>query len=120
MKLTVSAANNPVWIIKKEVVVELKTDKMPVEKHDNQNTSFTQNEIQLQKGDIVYTLTDGFPDQFGFENGKKFMSKQLRELILKNAHLPLAEQKLLLEQSFKEWIGPLEQIDDVTIIGIKV
>ncbi len=120
MKLYVSAANNPVWIIRKEEVVELKPDKMPVGKHDRQHIPFIRHEIELQKGDIVYTLTDGFPDQFGFENGKKFMSKNLRELLLKNAHLPLTEQKHLLEKTFMNWKGNLEQVDDVTLIGIRI
>lgn len=120
MKLFISAANNPVWIIRGMEVMEIKADKMPVGKHDRQNTPFTQHDIQLQKGDVIYTLTDGFPDQFGGPAGKKFMSKNLRELLMKNVQLPLTEQKQLLENIFSDWVGNLEQIDDVTIIGIKI
>jgi serine phosphatase RsbU (regulator of sigma subunit) len=153
-KLNVSAANNPVWIVRtvtssseayregnndngsryensKEAefstrtdnnveVIEIKPDKMPVGKHDKDSISFTQQEIELQTGDVVYTLTDGFPDQFGGEKGKKFMSKNLRELLVKNVHLPMHEQKQLLETTFKNWVGDLEQVDDVTIIGVRV
>lgn len=93
---------------------------MPVGKHDRQNVAFTLHEIIIQKGDVVYTLTDGFPDQFGGAKGKKFMSKNLRELLAKNAHISLSEQKDLLENTFTNWVGDLEQIDDVTIIGIRV
>ena len=125
MKLFVSAAHNPVWIIRcapaKEFdFIEISPDKMPVGKHDKQDTSFTRHEIDLQKGDIVYSLTDGFPDQFGGEKGKKFMIKRLRELIIANAHLPLHEQKQLLEKTFADWVGMLEQIDDVTVIGVRI
>lgn len=119
-KIIYSAANNPVWIVRDNKLIDLVPDKMPVGKHEKQNIPFSQHEVTIQKNDIIFAFTDGYADQFGGPKGKKFMSKQLRELILKNAHLPLAEQKLLLEQSFKKWIGPLEQIDDVTIIGIKV
>jgi serine phosphatase RsbU (regulator of sigma subunit) len=93
---------------------------MPVGKHDKQDIPFSLQTVELCKGDVVYTLTDGFPDQFGGEKGKKFMSKNLRELLTNHAHLPMAEQKQLLETTFLNWVGDLEQIDDVTIIGVKV
>ncbi len=132
-KLTIAAANNPVWIVRSlstfEVaarraedveVIEIKPDKMPVGKHDKDTVSFTQQEIQLQAGDVVYTLTDGFPDQFGGEKGKKFMSKNLRELLAANSHLPMHQQKELLEITFKNWVGNMEQVDDVCLIGVRV
>ncbi|MEO6304187.1 MAG: SpoIIE family protein phosphatase, partial [Bacteroidia bacterium] len=118
------AANNPVWVVRKneneDSLIELKPQKMPVGKHDKQNELFIKQSLSLQKGDIVYTLTDGFPDQFGGEKGKKFMSKNLKELLQTNAHLPMEVQKDLLEKEFKNWVGNLEQVDDVTIIGIKI
>jgi len=123
-KLIIAAANNPVWIVRSENgtnnIIELKPDKMPIGKHDKEDIPFAQQEFDLQKGDIVYTLTDGFPDQFGGEKGKKFMSKNLRELLAKNSHLPMDEQKSLLEKAFKNWVGDMEQVDDVTVIGIRI
>ncbi len=124
-KMVYAAANNPVWIVRKNEegiseIIETKPDKMPVGKHDKQDVPFSQHEIILQKGDVVYTLTDGFPDQFGGEKGKKFMSKNLRELLASNSHLSMPEQKTLLENTFKNWVGNLEQIDDVTIIGVRI
>jgi ligand-binding sensor domain-containing protein/serine phosphatase RsbU (regulator of sigma subunit) len=125
-KLSISSANNPVWIVRStndsltKEVIEIKADKMPVGKHDRQNISFTQHEIELQSNDVVYTLTDGFPDQFGGPNGKKFMSKKLRELLAANAHLSMIEQKQLLETLFIEWKGNNEQVDDVCLIGVRV
>ena len=123
--LKIAAANNSVWIVRNSgteaiEVLEIKPDKMPVGKHDRQGTSFTQQEVQLQSGDVVYTLTDGFPDQFGGEKGKKFMSKNLRELLASHSHLPMSQQKELLEKTFSNWVGNLEQIDDVTIIGVRI
>ena len=146
MKLFIAAANNPVWIVRagdrrKEIgnrdqeignkntntyslipnhCIEIKPDKMPVGKHDKDQIPFTLHEVQLQKGDVVYTLTDGFPDQFGGEKGKKFMSKNLRELLAANAYLPMQEQKQLLEKTFADWVGDMDQVDDVTIIGVRV
>jgi serine phosphatase RsbU (regulator of sigma subunit) len=120
MKLQIAAANNPVWLIRRNEVVEIKPDKMPVGKHDKQDVPFTLHEISLQKGDVVYTLTDGFPDQFGGEKGKKFKIKNLRELLAQNVNLSMHAQKELLERTFIEWKGDLEQVDDVTIIGVRV
>lgn len=126
MKLYIAAANNPVWIFRNSTnsviseVIEIQPDKMPVGKHDKQNIPFTLHEIELQKGDVVYNLTDGFPDQFGGEKGKKFMRKKLRELLSKIAHLSMNEQKQLLEKTFADWVGGLEQVDDVTVIGVRV
>lgn len=138
-KLYVAAANNPVWIVcsgpselvsestkmLKQVqqdnqIIEIKPDKMPVGKHDKQDVPFTLHEIDLQKGDVIYTLTDGFPDQFGGKQNKKFMIKNLREMLIANAHLPMQEQKQLLEKTFSDWLGLNEQIDDVTVIGVRV
>jgi serine phosphatase RsbU (regulator of sigma subunit) len=119
-KLIIAAANNPVWIMRSREVIEIKPDKMPVGRREGDNISFTQQEIDLQTGDVVYTLTDGFADQFGGAKGKKFMGKNLRELLASNSHLPMQVQKQLLEDRFREWTGNLEQIDDVTVIGIRI
>lgn len=118
--LNMASANNPVWIVRGKEAIELKPDKMPVGKHDKQGVSFTKQEIQLQTGDVIYTLTDGFPDQFGGKTGKKFLNKNLREFLITNAYLPMHEQKKLLEKTFVDWKQDLEQVDDVTVIGIKI
>jgi serine phosphatase RsbU (regulator of sigma subunit) len=125
MKLFTSSANNSIWIIRKNdsnvmEAIELKADKMPVGKHDRDNVPFTSQEFDLKSGDLVVTLTDGFPDQFGGEMGKKFMSKKLRELLINIAHLPLPEQKIKLENTFTNWIGNHEQVDDVTVVVVQV
>jgi len=138
--LAYSAANNPVWIVRKTLItyeadddlnphqpnlhttdlIELKADKMPVGKHDKDKVSFTQNSFQLQEGDMVYAFTDGMPDQFGGPKGKKFMYKQLKELLLEISTKPLNQQSEILHQKFNNWKGELEQIDDVLLFGYKV
>ena len=81
---------------------------------------FNDNTIQLQEGDCVYILTDGYSDQFGGENGKKFKFKKLQKLIQAIAHMPMVDQHDLLEEAFVSWRGKLEQVDDVCVIGVKV
>jgi len=101
-------------------LIELDPDKMPVGKHDKDSVSFSERVFNLQKGDVVYTLTDGFPDQFGGDKGKKFMYKKLKELIRSIAPKPLAEQKEILIKTLNDWKGPLEQVDDVLVIGVRI
>lgn len=124
-RLFFSGANNPAWIIRQSnrpavELIELKPDKMPVGKHDRDSEPFTLQTIELKENDLIYTFTDGFADQFGGPKGKKFKYKQLQEILLSNAQKPLAFQKEILEVSFAEWKGELEQIDDVLLIGIKI
>lgn len=120
MKLEMACANNPVWILRAGNIVEIKPDKFPVGKHDKDGQPFTLHEFQLNKNDIVYTLTDGYADQFGGPKGKKFKYKQLQELIIANAQLPMAEQKQALDLAISKWKGSLEQVDDILLIGIKI
>ena len=81
---------------------------------------FTNQIVSLEKGDLIYILTDGYPDQFGGAKGKKFKYKQLEELLVSNVSLSLDLQKEKLNISFEEWKGNLEQVDDVCIIGLKL
>ncbi len=118
--LNFSSANNPVWIIRNNTVIEFKGDKMPVGKYEEINKNFTFHSIELKKGDIVYTFTDGFADQFGGEKGKKFKYKQLQATLLANHHLPMAEQQLLLAKTMKDWMGNNGQLDDILVIGVRV
>ncbi len=118
--LTYAAANNPLWICRNTEIIKYKSDKMPVGMHHGITESFLEQTIMLQKGDIIYTFTDGFADQFGGPKGKKFMYKQFNEKLLAISHLPLPEQKNILLKTFEKWKGSLEQIDDVCVIGVKI
>jgi serine phosphatase RsbU (regulator of sigma subunit) len=119
-KLTYSAANNPVWIVRENQIIELAPDKMPVGKHDKDHVPFTQHHLDLKKGDVVYALTDGLPDQFGGPKGKKFMYKKLKELLITISQEPMKIQKQILVETLNSWKGNLEQVDDVCLIGIRV
>jgi serine phosphatase RsbU (regulator of sigma subunit) len=120
MRLEYSAANNSFYIVRDAKVLHCKADKMPVGKGHNDEISFTYNEIKLEKGDIIYSFSDGYADQFGGPDGKKFKYKQLEELILKIHKEPMSVQKQKLEEVFDTWRGELEQVDDVCIIGVRV
>ncbi|MBC7694252.1 MAG: tetratricopeptide repeat protein [Burkholderiales bacterium] len=119
-KLTYAAANNPVWIVRNNQILELAADKIPVGKHDRDSVSFSQHTIDLHKNDVVYAITDGMPDQFGGPKGKKFMYKQLKELLISISGLPMQQQKQNLSNSLNLWKNNLEQVDDITIVGVRV
>ncbi|MCK6648389.1 MAG: serine/threonine-protein phosphatase [Bacteroidia bacterium] len=120
MKLDFAAANNPLWLVRDGKVTEYAPDKMPVGKSPKENEPYTLKSIDLVKGDIIYIFTDGYADQFGGEKGKKFKYKQLQELLISNSHLPMPEQKQILANTIEKWMGNLEQVDDILVIGIKI
>ena len=119
-KLSFAAAHNPVFIVRNGELIEFKGDKMPVGKHDRQEDPFTLHQFDLQKGDVIYTLTDGFPDQFGGAKGKKYMIKNFKTKLLEIAQLPMSEQQQLLSSEFSQWKGDHEQVDDVCVIGLRI
>lgn len=118
--LDFACANNPLWLIRDGQFKEFRADKFPVGNYHGELKPYTNQTIELQKGDLVYTLTDGFPDQFGGPKGKKFKYKTLQELLLNIADKPLLQQQQILENEFLKWKGSLEQVDDVLIIGVRV
>jgi tetratricopeptide (TPR) repeat protein len=119
-QLSYAAANNPVWIVRTGELLELAPDKMPVGKHDKDQVPFLEHTIPLQRGDVVYTFTDGMPDQFGGPKGKKFMYKPMKQLLISIAHLPMHEQKEKISGVINGWKEGYDQIDDICVIGIRI
>ncbi|MBC7694593.1 MAG: SpoIIE family protein phosphatase [Burkholderiales bacterium] len=121
--LTYASANNSLYIVRttgkeKELLV-YKADKQPCGFYHDYK-SFNTNSINLLEGDCIYTFSDGYPDQFGGVNGKKFMHKQFKETITQNSHLEFLEQKLALSNIINAWKGDKEQVDDILVIGVKI
>jgi len=118
--LEFAAANNAVYIIRDKEIIKLKPDKMPVGKHIGEIKPFISQHIKLQANDLIYTFTDGYADQFGGPKGKKYNYKQFEDALQLNSLRTLKEQKELLLKNIEDWKGNLEQVDDVTVIGIKI
>lgn len=116
--ITYSAAYNAPVLISKETEI-LPADKMPVGLSDREN-SFTNHALSYRAGDMLYLYTDGFADQFGGPQGKKYKYKKLNELLLMNAQKVSEHQKEILGNEFNVWKGDLEQVDDVCVIGIRL
>lgn len=123
-ELVYASANRPLYIVSKNDtsynLKEYKGDSQPVGIYGRELKPFKQFKIQLSDEDTIYTFSDGFADQFGGPNGKKFKYKQMQELFLAVADKPLAQQKFLIETAFTIWQGDMEQIDDVCVIGVRV
>ncbi len=117
-KLTYSGANNPLWIIRNNALLIYKATKNPIGFFYNEK-EFTNTEIQLENNDIIYLFSDGFADQFGGTENKKFLIKRFREELLSISQLPMKEQKIKLLETFNQWKAHEEQTDDITILGIK-
>jgi serine phosphatase RsbU (regulator of sigma subunit) len=117
--LSYAGAYNPIWIIRDNKIIETKGDKQPIGKY-YKRTPYTLHTFELQKEDTLYLFTDGFADQFGGEQGKKFKIQAFRELLLSIHEKPMAIQNTILNETFENYRGSAEQIDDVCVIGIRI
>jgi serine phosphatase RsbU (regulator of sigma subunit) len=119
LQIQYSGANRPLVVIKDSLVTEYAPDKQPIGYYE-QVQSFTAQDIQLTENTCMYLFTDGYADQFGGERNKKLGSKKLKELLSEISAKDTQEQRTFLKQYFEEWKGTGEQMDDVTIIGVRV
>lgn len=120
MNLQFSGAYNPLYIIRDDELIEYKSDKMPIGIHKEKKDSFSNHDIKIQKNDALYMFSDGYIDQFGGHKQKKFMTKNFKELLLRINHKPMKEQGKILNQTLLEWMGDVEQIDDILVMGLRI
>lgn len=115
-----AGAHRPMYAMKKGVMEEIKGNKFPIGGGIYKNqTNFTNTKFKVQKGDSIYFSSDGFPDQFGGPEGRKFGPKKVREIV-ENVHkMPMQEAAVIFDQEWESWRGEHKQTDDVLLIGIK-
>ncbi len=118
--LQFAGANNPLILIRNNELTHIKGDKMPIGIHIRGDLSFTNNVMQIQKGDAIYTFSDGYVDQFGGADGRKFMIKHFKELLLEIHQKPMSEQKVILDETLRNWHGKSPRIDDVVVMGVRI
>jgi PAS domain S-box-containing protein len=121
LQLEFAGANNPCYLIRDQALLLIPAESQALTAStDTPARPFQNQKVKLQKGDCLYIFTDGYADQFGGPKGKKFMSKKFKEYLLDIHQQPMVLQKQLLQNTFNEWKGVLDQTDDVLIIGIRV
>lgn len=115
-----AGAKNPLYYVREGKLHEIKGDKFPIGGNQlKANKAFNTHTFSLQDDDIFYLFTDGFQDQFGGQENKKYMVKRFRNFLLDISKLPMNEQRERLAQEFTAWKGNREQTDDVLVMGIK-
>jgi serine phosphatase RsbU (regulator of sigma subunit) len=119
-KLQFSGAYNPLFILQDGQLSEYKADRMPIGIYYGEENSFTNHQIKVSKGDTVYLFSDGFIDQFGGPEGTKYKKSNLKKLLTDIYKHPMAAQRNILESELAEWKGDTSQIDDITILGIRI
>jgi serine phosphatase RsbU (regulator of sigma subunit) len=103
-------------------LAEIKADKMStgIVANDHHEIQYTNNLKDLEKGDMIYLFSDGFPDQKGDVTRKKFYYQPFKDLLVSIHSLSTAEQKQCLDDTIIQWIGKGEQTDDILVMGIRV
>lgn len=117
--LLYAGAHNPLWVIRGSDLIEVKANKQPIGIFENAQP-FQTHKIDIQKNDTIYVFSDGYVDQFGGTNDKKYSTKRFREQLLALRGTPMKEQLTRLEQSFMEWKAGGSQLDDVCVFGVRV
>lgn len=137
LEMEYAGANIPIYIHKKDPnfeedvfgvdekiqiegqLVEFRPDRIPIGFYYIEK-SFTKCRVQLKRGDKIYITTDGYPDQFGGVRGRKYLSKNFKNIIKENYMKSMDEQKQVFIQKHEEWKGEFEQIDDVLVFGLTI
>ncbi len=119
-RLEFAGAHNAIYIVRDRELIELKADKMGIGANKKQDRFFSSQAFNLKESDMIYLFTDGFPDQIGGANRKKFYYPPFKELLVSISQLTMEEQTSKLNDTHIAWMGnKVEQIDDVLIMGIR-
>lgn len=119
MTLEFSGAFSSVYYFSGDKLNELKGDKYILGMKPGE-ASYTTHRINVNRGEPVYLFTDGYADQFGGEENKKFMYRRLRYLLTTINRLPMSEQKIILKDTLENWKGTNDQVDDILVMGIRI
>ena len=120
MKLEYSGANISLYLFRNSELIEFKADKMPIGIHVKSEIPFTRHNLDIVKNDMLYTHTDGYPDQFGGPHQKKFMVRNFKNVLSEIHNRPVEDQKETLIKTFNDWKNGFAQVDDVLVVGVRI
>jgi serine phosphatase RsbU (regulator of sigma subunit) len=116
-----SGANSPLFYTSENKIHQIKGSRFPIgSNHYSSSKQFQLHKIDPSKGDRFFLFSDGFQDQLGGPNDKKYLTKCFREFVDDSSALPLDEQGDAIVEEFLQWKGDEEQTDDVLIIGLEL
>lgn|GEM_PF-905829 len=118
-KIEFAGAMRPLYFVKDDDLHIVKGDKYSIGGESRHKKSFKTHRIGFERGDCFYLFSDGYPDQFGGPRGKKFMTKNVGEMVKSMAHLPMKDQGNIVKNAMLNWMRDDEQVDDILIAGIK-
>ena len=117
-KIVYAGAFFPLYLIRDNSLIEIKGDKIIIGMNP-EGIPYTDHELDLLEDDILYIFSDGYVDQFGGSENKKFMYRRFRYLLLTIHRFPVNDQKSILEENIRTWMGANEQVDDIMVIGFR-
>lgn len=116
-----AGAKNPLVYIQDNQLFSIRGDKEPIGGLQNEDKrTYTKHTIKLDKPTTIYLYSDGYQDQFGGDEGNKFMSGTFKNLLMEIHQKPMEEQKEILEKTLKQWMGNYQQIDDILVLGFRM
>ncbi|HBE40879.1 MAG TPA: hypothetical protein DDW27_06675 [Bacteroidales bacterium] len=118
--LQFSGAFNPLIIIQNGKFMEYKGDKMPIGIHHGKESTFTNNIIEVNRGDTIFLFSDGYASQFGGPDGSKYKKSNFKDLLFEIYKKPMDEQRIILETELEDWKGSINQVDDITVVGLRI
>ncbi|MBN2273046.1 MAG: SpoIIE family protein phosphatase [Bacteroidales bacterium] len=118
-ELQYAGAFNPLVMVRREELLETKADRFAIGRSTGKEQEFTNHTLNIEKGDVIYLFSDGYGDQFGGPEGKKFKTSKLKELFVSLNGKSMDEQRTHLEKTLENWRGGGEQIDDILVMGRK-
>jgi serine phosphatase RsbU (regulator of sigma subunit) len=119
--LEYAGAYNPLYLVRNGEVIVYKADRFPIGVSTmEQKKTFTNVVVDIKPGDMLYMSSDGYADQFGSPEVKKFKSVNVKRILSEIWNLPVQEQKVKLEKEIMDWKGDLPQVDDIMLIGTKI
>lgn len=113
-------ANIPLYVVRNSTLIELSPTKRSIGSFGDAGDTFTTQKFQLEKDDMIYACSDGYADQFGEANNKKFMRKRFKEILKSISIQEIDTQEKTLHETFNAWKGSMEQTDDLLVIGIRI
>lgn len=113
-------ANIPTYVVRNNEIIEMSPTKRSIGTFGEKGDSFETLKFQLEINDMVYACSDGYADQFGEENNKKFMRKRFKEMLISISNMEIDSQEKTLHETFNAWKGSMEQTDDLLVIGIRI